>query len=107
MGQGFSDDKLQSLVDVVYDKVLAQIRLELNDSNVEFCCTGVVKSVDTTNNKATVDVGFCTTELIKNLTNKTLTTTNTTNETLTTGDTVKIFYDKYDMRNAYIGLKIN
>ena len=95
--QGFSDDKLQSLVDVIYDKVLAQIRLELNDSNVEFCCTGVVASVDTTNNKATVDIGFCITENIPNLSDKTLSVNNV----------VKVFYDKYDMRNAYIGLKFN
>ena len=95
---------MDKFINAVYNSIKRGTQKEINDTNIEFNAVGVV--TETTDIKdengnvlstesAVVDIGFVVTDSIRNL----------SGEKLIAGDAVKIFYDKRDMRNAYIGIK--
>lgn len=88
-----SNEALNLLVDEIYKRIEEKIYKNLNSANIEFCSEGIVKSV--VGNSATVQLAFCETDAIPNL----------TGESLSVNDRVKIFYNKTNMAGAYIGVK--
>ncbi len=105
----YSQESIDKLVDIIYNKIKERFEKELNDTNVEFYRDGIVTSVvnETVVNEtdannvvtktltATVDVGF---DSLENIQNK-------SGEILVIGSKVRVFYDRNTMKNAYIGVK--
>lgn len=91
-----SDNLMDELVDIIYKKIEDKFSKAINQSNVEFCSEGIVKSFDSKTNTAIVSLSFGDTDSIQNLTGQT---------TLKVGDKVKIFYNNRSMSGAYIGVK--
>lgn len=93
----FDERLMDALVNEIINRIKREFKKEINDTNVEFCSTGVIRTgSDTANGKsATVEFGFGTVDGIINL----------TGETLKKNDRVKVFYNKRNMEGAYIGLK--
>lgn len=100
----YSQESVDKLVDIIYEKIKERFEKELNDTNVEFSRDGIVTSVANEKNEdnvviktltATVDVGF---GILENIQNK-------SGEILSNGNKVRVFYDRNTMKNAYIGVK--
>lgn len=90
------DDLVKQVVDAIFERVDERIGKKINNTNIELTSQGVVKAVSSDGKSATVDVGFTTTEYLPNY----------SGSTLTVGSVVKIYYDKPDMRDAYIGVRL-
>lgn len=90
-----NEELIKQFVDVVFERVGKQISKQLNNTNIEFSSLGVVKTVFSDESSAIVDLGYVVTDKIPNL----------SGEELVEGAVVKVFYDKNDMRNAYIGVR--
>lgn len=95
---------LNELVDVIYQRIEEKFSKQLNAANVEFSYEGVVRNpVNTTDSNgnitattsADVELAFNTLTSLPNLSGK----------ILSDGNKVKIFYNKSNMSNAYIGVK--
>lgn len=83
---------LDEFVELIYSRIKENFDKELNKANTEFYSEGLVESVD--GDYATVKLSFCTTDLLPNLSGK----------SLSEGDKVKIYYNKNNMVGAYIGV---
>ena len=88
-----SNDKIDKLVDIIYKKVMERVRSELNLTNMEFYDYGMVVSSE--DSGTIVKLPFCTTDKIPNLSGV---------ADLINGQRVKVFYDRTDMRGAYVGV---
>lgn len=95
---------LDELVDIIYQRIEEKFSKQLNSANVEFSYEGIVRNpVQTTDSSgnvtgttsADVELAFNTLSSLPNL----------SGSTLYDGNKVKIFYDKSNMSNAYIGVK--
>ena len=92
------------LVDIIYQRIEEKFSKQLNSANVEFSYEGIVRNPvqvkDSNDNitgttSADVELAFNTLSSLPNL----------SGSTLYDGNKVKIFYDKSNMSNAYIGVK--
>lgn len=90
-----NEELVKQFVDAIFERVSRQIGKQINNTNIEFSSMGVVDAVSTDGTTATVNLGYTTTDYIPNL----------SGDTVVKGSVVKIFYDKTDMRNAYIGVR--
>lgn len=90
-----NEELMKQLVDAIFEKVNHQIEQKINNTNVEFSSMGIVTVVSESGTTAKVNLGYTTTDYIPNL----------SGSELVKGSVVKIFYDKTDMRNAYIGVR--
>ena len=96
----YSQEAIDELVQVIYEKIKEKFDKELNELNVEFSKSGIVvtrknNSDSTKTLSASVDLGFVILEDVSN----------SSGELLKKGDKVRVFYDKRTMKNAYIGVK--
>ena len=89
------ENLINELVEIIYKKIEDKFSKNINNTNVEFCSEGIVTSVDSTANTATVSLAFVTTDTLPNL----------SGNNLQVGDKVRIFYNKRNMSDAYIGVK--
>lgn len=95
---------LDELVDIIYQRIEEKFNKQLNSANVEFSYEGIVRNpVQTTDSSGNV-IG--TTSADVELAFNTLTSLpNLSGSILAEGNKVKIFYNKSNMSNAYIGVK--
>ena len=96
----YSQEAIDELVQVIYEKIKKKFDEELNEANVEFSKSGIVVTPKNNNDgtktlSASVDLGFVTLEDVSN----------SSGELLKKDDKVRVFYDKRTMKNAYIGVK--
>lgn len=85
---------LDDLVSTINTFVQKKVEKAINQSNVEMCWSGIVKSVDTTTGTASVALPFGSViEAIPNL----------SGQTLAANDKVKIYADHMNMADCYIG----
>ncbi len=94
---------LDELIQALNEQMKKTFSKQLNIANVEYAFKGIVLQIDTTNNTATVDIGTSTTDYLPNKTGYDVGTEDTN---LKVGDTVKVFSDRTNMVNAYIGVKL-
>ena len=87
---------LENLVDELYKRIDERFWKNLNDADIEFCKTGRVTSVDDNGNYS-VDLGNVVMDDLKNLSG---------DDTVTVNSKVKVFFENFNMKNAYIGLKM-
>lgn len=95
---------IDELVDVIYQRIEEKFNKQLNAANVEFSYEGIVKNpINITDSNGNV---ISTTSADVELAFNTLTSLpNLSGSILIDGDKVKIFYNKSNMSNAYIGVK--
>ena len=84
------------------DDVLNALRVVFNEmsgeaSNIERYCNGIISNVSSDGVNADVSVNGKTLNGLKNK----------TSETLSVGDSVRVYYTRKTMSDAYIGLKLN
>lgn len=85
---------LDDLVSTINTFVQKKVEKAINQSNVEMCWSGIVKSVDAAAGTASVALPFgSVVESIPNL----------SGQTLETNDKVKIYADHMNMADCYIG----
>lgn len=94
---------LDELIQALNEQMQKTFSKQLNLANVEYAFKGIVVQIDTTNNTAIVDIGTSTTDYLPNKTGYDVGTEDTN---LKVGDTVKVFSDRTNMVNAYIGVKL-
>lgn len=90
------DDLIKQVVDAILERIYETSRKQINNTNIELTSQGIITALSDDGNSATVDVGFTTTEYLPNY----------SGSTLAVGSVVKIYYDKPDMRDAYIGVRL-
>ena len=92
---------LNELVEIIYQRIEEKLKKQLNSSNIEFSYDGIVKNPvsdpndNTVTLSADIELSFCTVRDVPNHTEK----------TLYDGDKVRIFYNKSNIGNSYIGVK--
>ena len=91
-----NDKLVKQVVDALFERVNQLIIKKINNTNVELSSIGIITEVSSDNTLAKVDVGFAITDDIPNC----------SGETLAEGCVVKIYYDKPDMQDAYIGVRL-
>ena len=91
------DDLLKQIVDAIFERIDERIKKKINNTNIELTSQGIVSAISDDGKNATVDVGFTTTEYLPNY----------SGSALAVGSVVKIYYDKPDMRDAYIGVRLS
>lgn len=89
------EELLNQLVEVIYKRIEERIISQIYKANVELNAEGIVKEISSNNKSAIIETAFARTDHIPNL----------TGDTLTVNNKVKIFYNRRDMSDAYIGVK--
>lgn len=94
----FDTALVEQLVDVLYKQLTNEYSSTLSNANIEKFSFGIVKSADNEAKTAIVEFTSYNGELTETL-------NNLTGLELSEGDTVKVFYDNNNMKNAYIKIK--
>lgn len=93
--QQIDNSLLDELVEIIYQRIEEKFKKQLTNSNVEFSYDGIVRSIDSVNNTANIELGFGVVENLPNL----------TGDTISVNDKVRIFYNKSNLGTGYIGVK--
>lgn len=91
----YSQEAIDKLVDIIYEKIKERFEKDLNEANVEFSRDGIITAVSDDGSLACVDVGF---NILENIPNR-------SGGDLAEKDKVRVYYDRNTMKNAYIGFK--
>ena len=76
-----NENLINELVDIIYQKIEAKFNKNINQNNIEFYSEGIVKSVNNDAKTAVIQLSFCDTDELPNL----------TGDSLSIGDKVKVF----------------
>lgn len=98
------DSVLDEFIDILYKRMEQKFSKQLNTANVEYSFSGVIKEIDISTNKAVVDIGHSITDYIPNNTGVAL---GTNENNLKVGDVVKVYSDRKNIANSYIGVKLS
>ena len=90
----YNSKKIEELVELIYQRIEENFDKKINNSNVEMTWTGIVLSFNSTANTANVSLPFG--ETLENI-------PNLSGTTLNQGQKVKVYADKLNMINAYVG----
>lgn len=97
----FSDLTVEKFVGMIRGIVRDVLKTEMSKAHIEKYYNGIVKSVNTDNNTATIDIGD---KLLDDIPNK---TGLVLGETLIEKDTVRVYSSSATLTDAYIGVKLN